>query len=186
MIDWGISDLHLGHTNCITKFTRADGTPLRDFKDVEEMNKTIIDNINRVVGKDDRLFILGDVVINKKFIPLLDEINCKNLILLGGNHDRHYELLQPHFKEIHGCLEYRNCILTHIPVHPSQKYRFKANLHGHLHANNIMLPPITSSEKVIIYPDPWYVNLSVEQINYTPINLQELTENIRRECVNSF
>jgi calcineurin-like phosphoesterase family protein len=50
------------------------------------MNETIIRNINNTVSEKDRLFIAGDVVINKKFIPLMAEIKCENRINIMGNH----------------------------------------------------------------------------------------------------
>ena len=51
-------------------------------------------------------------------------------------------------------------MLTHIPIHPGQLNRFDANIHGHIHDRKI--------------DDKRYVNVSVEQINYTPISLDEV------------
>ena len=48
------SDFHVGHTNVI----RFDGRP---FKDVDEMNQSLIDNWNSVVGDEDVVFYLGDL-----------------------------------------------------------------------------------------------------------------------------
>jgi calcineurin-like phosphoesterase family protein len=182
MVNWVISDLHLGHKSCIEKFVRPDGTPLRDFKDIDEMNKTILDRINATVAENDRLYILGDVVINSKFLPLMDEINCKKRVLVGGNHDGDYEKLQKYFTRIHGCLEYNGCILTHIPVHPMQKERFKFNLHGHLHFGQVTMEvrewegPGKGWSQPITQVDPFYKNVSVEMVNYTPVSLDELTK----------
>lgn len=174
MTDFVTSDLHLGHEKCITEFKRPDGTRLRDFKDVEEMNEEIIGNINKTVSNLDRLFILGDCVINKKWIPKLELIECKNRILVGGNHDQHYELLVPHFKKILGCMEYSDCILTHIPVAESQFSRFKKNIHGHLHGNHQMTVGYDKRGTMMAIKDTRYVNVCVEQTNFTPVNLKEL------------
>jgi calcineurin-like phosphoesterase family protein len=176
--DFTFSDLHLGHAKTLELFTRPDGSPLRDFPDVDTMNNTIINNINKTVGVKDRLIVVGDVVINKKFLPLSDGINCTNRILIGGNHDNVYEELQKYFGKIYGCLEYDNCILTHIPIHPSQKYRFKNNIHGHLHFGQVGSNEFVSSNegyKEKFIPDSFYVNVSVEMVNYTPVELRSIT-----------
>ena len=48
------SDLHLGHRGII----RMQDRP---FADLEEMNRVLIYNYNAVVGKDDIVYILGDI-----------------------------------------------------------------------------------------------------------------------------
>lgn len=47
------SDTHFYHSNII-------GFCKRPFKNVEDMNETLIENWNRVVGQDDIVFHLGD------------------------------------------------------------------------------------------------------------------------------
>lgn len=46
------SDLHLGHEKAITINNRP-------FSNVDEMNDTLIDNVNKMVAADDELWILG-------------------------------------------------------------------------------------------------------------------------------
>ncbi len=149
-----IADLHLGHSN-ILNFTNGDGSKVRPFSSVEEMNQTIIQNWNRTVGKNDTVYVLGDVVINKKHLHLVGELEGRK-ILVKGNHDEapiaHYT---KYFSDIRGACQRRGYILTHIPVHESQKGRFKGNIHGHLHST--------------VIADPWYKNVCVEQVNYTPV-----------------
>ena len=48
------SDLHLGHRGII----RMQDRP---FADLKEMNRVLIYNYNAVVGKDDIVYILGDI-----------------------------------------------------------------------------------------------------------------------------
>ena len=50
---WFTADSHISHRNII-KYCK------RPFSDVEEMNETLISNWNKVVGKDDFVFHLGD------------------------------------------------------------------------------------------------------------------------------
>ena len=66
-----------------------------------------------------------------------------------------------------------NIIFTHIPVHPDSKARFKANVHGHLHSNKVRF----DNGKGEI--DNFYINVSVEQINFTPIHYDELKKLIK-------
>ncbi len=76
------SDLHLGHKNIINYCERP-------FNDVHEMNKTILDNINKVVGFDDELYILGDFCFkSKKPIEYRSRIICQKVHIILGNHDK--------------------------------------------------------------------------------------------------
>lgn len=76
-----IADYHFGHANVI----RFDKRP---FNSAEEMDKTMIDNWNDVVGKDDTVYILGDFCWNteERWIEILDQLNGKK-VLIRGNHD---------------------------------------------------------------------------------------------------
>ena len=78
------SDTHFGHKNIIKYINRP-------FDTVEEMDETIINNINNVDGKHDELYILGDFTLwgnYNKVKSYRDRINCKFLYLILGNHDR--------------------------------------------------------------------------------------------------
>lgn len=148
-----ISDTHFGHTNIIKYCNRP-------FSTVDEMDEALIENWNSVVRPDDKVYHLGDVAMSHRKLPILDRLHGTK-ILIKGNHDifalKYYT---PYFKDIRGSHDLAGFVLTHIPVHESQKFRYKGNLHGHLH------------DKIIW--DPWYQNVSVELINYTPISLEEI------------
>ena len=63
--------------------------------------------------------------------------------------------------------------MSHVPVHPSQLDRWKLNVHGHLHAETVMLGDI---------PDSRYYNVSMEAIDFTPVHLSVITnEMLKRE-----
>lgn len=63
-----ISDLHLGHNNII----RLDNRP---FKNMTEMETTIINNWNSVVSDNDQVYILGDMFWNNDKAPeILDKL----------------------------------------------------------------------------------------------------------------
>lgn len=77
------SDPHFGHVRIIDLCDRP-------FKTLDQMNETIIDNINDTVGSENRLVILGDIVMGKldENLELLSRIEAVELILIPGNHDR--------------------------------------------------------------------------------------------------
>lgn len=135
-----ISDLHFGHEKAVTTFTR-EGTEerLRNFSHVDEMNEYLIDKWNSVVGKNDNVLVLGDVVINKKNMHLVHRLKGSKVLVLG-NHDMmplgdYYEW----FRKVQVARDFDGCILTHIPVHESQlEHRWKANVHGHLHDKHLL------------------------------------------------
>jgi calcineurin-like phosphoesterase family protein len=86
---------HYGHTNicrATTRWTDADNVT-RDFKSLDHMNTTIVDNINEAVGENDVLIHLGDFSFGG--FPMISEfrnrIICKNIHLVLGNHDEHIE-----------------------------------------------------------------------------------------------
>jgi calcineurin-like phosphoesterase family protein len=162
------SDHHYNQVNILT-FKRSDGTPLRQFADIETMNETIIANHNSVVRPCDKVYFLGDVVMGTKASDLnfLSRMNGTK-VLIKGNHD----LCKPqayleYFKDIRGSHQFDGMILTHIPIHPESLARWGLNVHGHLHANVV----VRELSKI---PDPRYFNVSLEQINYTPISLEEI------------
>ena len=161
---WLISDTHFGHVN-ITKFLNEDGTKLRPWEDINEHDEALIDNWNSVVKEHDTVYHLGDVVINRKHLWKISKCNGKKRLVMG-NHDIFRDTeYHDHFKYLHGSLvrnvtKDKNFILTHIPVHDGSKGRFCANVHGHLHGN--------------VIDDHWYINVSCEQIGFTPIALEDV------------
>lgn len=160
-----IADTHFGHAN-ICKFLRKDGTPLRPWNDVQEMDEQLIQNWNAKVGQYDRIYLVGDAVIARKNLKIFNRLNGKK-VLIKGNHDI-FKLNDylPYFEDIRAYHVLDNHLVCHIPVHPSSKGRFTANIHGHTHDN------IVRDENN--WPDPWYIPVSVEQIDYTPVAFEEI------------
>jgi calcineurin-like phosphoesterase family protein len=162
---WLISDTHFGHANILT-FKKYNGELLRNFKNVDEMDWTMVSNWNKVVAPEDKVYHLGDLSICKwaRLDTILSCLNGKK-VLIRGNHDT-LKLSQysKYFYDVRGCHVLDNILLAHIPVHPDCLGRFRGQVHGHLHCNLIGQP----------VPDKRYLNVSVEQINYTPINWEEV------------
>lgn len=162
-----IADLHVGHTNCLT-FKTNEGTPLRPYSTVEEMDAALEANWNSVVRPQDKVYVLGDLVMHKRNLPFFDRVVGEK-VLIKGNHDiEKLSAYTPYFKDIRACHQLDKFILTHIPIHPQSLSRWKGNIHGHLHSNKVMLDGV---------PDPRYICVSVEQINFTPISLEILKKN---------
>ena len=176
-----ISDHHLGHTNSWEKFKREDGSPLRPFTSTEEMNETMIERHNAKVKEQDTVYFLGDVVINKKYLELVKRMNGRK-ILVRGNHDifKDEDYRAVGFQQIHGVRVFVDkFILSHIPLHPDcVTERFKVNVHGHLHANEIMIDETLMSSSYI-KPDPRYLCVCVEQTDFTPLHFDEVEERIQ-------
>lgn len=180
-----ISDTHFGHHG-VTQFLREDGSKLRPWDNVEEMDEALVENWNKVVGVKDKVYHLGDVVINRKALPIMSRLNGEK-VLLRGNHDvfrmSEYAL---YFKDIRGSHKLDTFILTHIPIHPASLARWcGGNIHGHLHSNNVMRNVTLSDTngKQIMEKDPRYICVSVEQINYTPINFEQIREEHAKRTV---
>lgn len=115
-----MSDPHFGHKN-ILRFSRPE------FTDVNYHNEHLINQINKTVGIDDTLYILGDIAFSSQY-QYLQRIVCSNIRIVLGTHDypSKLEVMQkmlPNAK-FGGVLEVKlnghNCVLTHVPVHTSQ------------------------------------------------------------------
>ena len=80
-MNYFISDLHFGHKNCLA----FDNRP---FINIEERDKTIVDNWNSVVGIDDDVYVLGDISWHNatKTIEIFKQLKGR-IHLIQGNHD---------------------------------------------------------------------------------------------------
>ena len=61
----------------------------RGFSNVREMTKAIFDEINKTVGPEDTLYILGDLMLGdtEAGITLLQTLRCADIHIILGNHD---------------------------------------------------------------------------------------------------
>lgn len=161
-----IADTHFGHAG-VCNFLRNDGTKLRPWTDPVQMDKDMVEYWNDTVRPNDKVYHLGDVVMNRKALITLDQLHGDK-ILVKGNHDIFkLEDYTKYFRDIRAYVVMDNFILSHIPVHPESKGRFKGNIHGHLHANKL--------------DDPWYLCVSVEQINYRPISWADAIKRMEQQ-----
>lgn len=179
---WFISDTHFGHEKTCTVFKRADGSPLRPFGCAQEMDEFMIKAWNERVRPNDKVYHCGDVVINRKFLHVLGRLNGDK-VLIRGNHDI-FKLqdYSQYFRDIRAFDVKNGMIFSHVPIHPESLGRFGTNIHGHLHANRVMkIKGVDRKTGELEYSDqvdPRYFNVSVEQIDFAPISLEEVNKRI--------
>lgn len=163
-----ISDLHLGHTNIIKYCNRP-------FKDVHEMNKTLVYNWNSTIHKEDIVYFLGDLAYgrNSSTDNWLQKLNGK-ITFIKGNHDESssLELLDHMIIEFEGIKFY----LTHDPANVPETWNGWV-IHGHVH-NNSHDYDMKQRHPYINF-NKRRVNLSVELTKYKPLKLSTITKQIK-------
>lgn len=171
-----ISDLHFGHGNIV----RLCGRP---YADVEQMDAALIENWNRRVKKNDVVYLLGDVVWDKKKVAYYMEQLAGKKILIAGNHDADWvkrEACRAHFEAVMPYLE------THLEGHPITMCHYPLlewrdsredtprklgyHIHGHIH-NRI------SEEYRQMYLRVHALNAGVDINGFMPVTFRELLEN---------
>ena len=173
-----VSDTHFGHLG-VCKFTRNDGvTKLRPWDNAEDMDEEMIKRWNETVRPNDKVYHLGDVVINRKALKTLGRLNGDK-VLIRGNHDifRDDEYRQ-YFRELRAYHILNGMIMSHIPIHTESLGRFGTNIHGHLHANRVMIQKHAKATPEI---DPRYHCVCVEQTDFRPILFEDVIKRIKAE-----
>ena len=171
-----VSDTHFGHAG-VCRFLRDDGTKLRPWDNPEEMDEEMVKRWNETVRPNDKVYHLGDVVINRRAIKTLHRLNGDK-VLIKGNHDIfRLDEYTEHFRDIRSYHVMNGMILSHIPVHEESLYRFGTNIHGHLHSNRVM----RTDRFGVTTIDPRYYNVCVEQTDFRPILFEDVIERIKQQ-----
>ena len=182
------SDLHFNHD-------REFVWKVRGYESVEEMNEDIIENFNSVVGKDDDVYILGDLclgggdaLILAKNKILIESLNGR-LHIIRGNHDtdRRVQMYETCANVVDvvkwaDMLHYRgyHFYLSHFPTLTGnlEKESLKqctCNLFGHTHqTTNFHLDM------------PFMYHVGVDSHNCYPVNLDDIIEEMKakvKECL---
>jgi len=175
-----ISDMHFNHKNIL----EFEGK-YRPFKTIEEHDQALIERWNSVVTKRDKVFVLGDFSFGKGSVQVAKKLNGSKTLIMG-NHD-----LQPIseyaecFDKVYGAFKYKGYMLTHIPIHRGDDGRnLLGNIHGHMHSRNVNMEEdglvqiegtVTFYQRGALVPDPFYLNVSIEQLpNLQPILFEDL------------
>lgn len=167
-----VSDTHFGHAG-VCRFTRNDGvTKLRPWDNADEMDEEMIKRWNERVKPKDKVYHLGDVVINRRALPTLARLNGDK-VLIRGNHDIFPDVeYREYFRELRAYHVVEGMIFSHIPIHEESLGRFGVNVHGHLHANRVM-----KDGKI----DVRYHSVCVETTDFAPILFEDVKKRIIAE-----
>ena len=166
-MDFFTADLHFGHADVIDRFGRP-------FEGADQMDDLLLANIQKRVGPDDRLWILGDFAWNRSaplgwLENLFDHLPSQNCHLIRGNRDCPAVLSLPwrsvcEIAEISvkdGAGRDQKLVLSHYPMMTwSGAAKGALHLFGHVHSN------WEGSKRA--------VNMGVEWWDYAPATLDEI------------
>jgi len=173
-----VSDTHFGHSG-VCRFTCDDGvTKIRPWTDPDEMDEAMVKAWNERVRPTDKVYHLGDVVINRKAMGILRRLNGDK-VLIRGNHDIFRdEEYREHFRELRAYHVMNGMILSHIPLHPESLGRFGVNIHGHTHQRRVMKDNGYGGQEI----DTRYHCVCVEQTpDFAPILFEDVLKRIEEE-----
>ncbi len=167
------SDLHFGHVNII-RYSH------RPFDHVQQMDDTLIANLNAVVGAEDTLYFLGDFCMGverehwvERCRAYRERIVCRNIVLIWGNHDKRTD---PGFTDLFSAaydlhemvLGEQRLVLCHYPLRTwNQSHHGSWHLHGHEHGQLAEDPQSLSFDVGV---DCW---------NYRPLSWEQVQELMR-------
>jgi calcineurin-like phosphoesterase family protein len=180
-----VSDTHFGHAG-VCRFTHEDtGVKIRPWTDPDEMDEAMVKAWNERVKPTDKIYHLGDVVINRKALKTLARLNGDK-VLIRGNHDIFPDVeYREYFRELRAYHVMDGMILSHIPVHAESLGRFGVNIHGHLHTRRVKKARgVDARTGEVLYSDaidPRYHCVCVEQTDFAPILFEEVIKRIEAE-----
>jgi calcineurin-like phosphoesterase family protein len=133
------SDQHWGHGNINRHCNRG-------FDNIHDMNQFMTDQINKVVKQNDHLYLLGDVSYRGSPVrDYLKTLNCNNIYISIGNHDRAkdlYELQKTYgkVKLVDKYIEINHrgqwIFMMHYPMRSwAKSFHGSWHLFGHVHGN---------------------------------------------------
>ncbi len=182
---WVYSDPHFYHKNIVT-FTNYDGTKVRPWDCHIQMTEEMIEWYNELVDDKDRVYILGDVAFkNSDMHKSVGRLKGRK-VLVPGNHEppkmrQYFDL----FDDVRGYVVKKGFIMSHIPIHEQSLGRWGLNIHGHLHANQVMVEGFHGKKHdgldenygrpiKTVEPDKRYYCACVEHTNFRPKLLDEI------------
>lgn len=175
-------DLHFGHERMIAYDNRPFGT-------VEEMDRELIRRWNAKVGKEDLVYVLGDMIWKSHggdAASLIRSLNGR-IILIRGNHDRFLHNAEAKaaladvkdYDDVCVTLEdgrKKRCILSHyfIPLYNGH-WQHAIHLHAHSHFTEEADYEVDFAERLNAegFPNEIY-NVGCMYWNYEPVTLDEI------------
>lgn len=180
---WFVSDIHINHKNIIEYSHRP-------FKDVEEMNETLINNWNNTVPEDGIVFDLGDFAIggSKVWNDALSRLNGKHYLILG-NHDmknyresysKYFELVT---QQMYIQVDDVSIYLNHFPyLCFGGAYREQHNvwqLFGHIHSGPNAKEGKDLNRLCMLFPTQY--DVGVDNNDYKPVSFWQVKQIIEKQ-----
>lgn len=162
------SDTHFSHKNIIEYEDRP-------YKDIEEMNESLILNWNSVVRNTDTVYHLGDFGFGNvsMFKPIVSRLNGKKKLIIG-NHDKRvkpdvwrsigFDMVYDHPIIIENFF-----VLSHKPPQYMTEKVPYVWIYGHVHGSP-MYQTITKNS----------VCVCVERWKYKPINFEDIKNKLKK------
>jgi calcineurin-like phosphoesterase family protein len=191
---WFTSDTHYSHNNICRGTTNwitsqdYDQCMTRPFETLEDMNEAIVEGINGVVHPNDWLIHLGDWSFGgfEKISEFREQINCKNIVLILGNHDHHIQNNKDNIKRIfshvahyeelkvtHSEKSTEKFVLCHYPIISwNGQHHATRMLHGHQHLKGDLRVTQTDRMDVGICGSPFFRPYHIDEV------VKHLNENI--------
>lgn len=178
MAKFYISDLHLGHENCIM----FDDRP---FDSCEDMHRTIIHNWNNAVTDNDDIYILGDISMKPDIGMFIVPKLHGRKYLIQGNHDRLSDKYKKLFVWVKDMTEVKDnghsVILCHYPITSWRHMRHGTyHLYGHVHNSSEWTLVERIKSQMIEKGNPYNcynVGCMLDYMNYTPRTLEYIINN---------
>lgn len=194
---WLTSDTHYSHNNIcrgvsnwITSSDYED-CMTRPFETLEEMNDSLVNNINGVVDANDWLIHLGDWSFGgfEKIEEFRSRLNCKNIVLILGNHDHHilknkdgvrklftYVAHYEELKVTQSDSPKGKFVLCHYPIISwNGQHHGVRMLHGHQHLKGDRRVTQTDRMDIGICGNP----------EFRPYHIEEVLEHLDQTIVNN-
>lgn len=159
------ADTHFGHAEIIRLCSRP-------FRNVEEMDRKLIEWWNETVGPNDLVYHIGDVSdyrgedIEDLLRSLMHQLNGRKRLVMG-NHDRKGVRFWKRvgFEEVYRdeFLDLGHCVLSHKPLDVKILGPSVLNVHGHTHNREPNGPE-----------RPNHFCVSVEMTNYRPVLIEDI------------
>lgn len=184
---WYTADLHLSHRKL---------AELRGFDSVEEHDAAVFDNWAATVGKDDSVWVLGDLTLGHPawVQPMLSKLPGRKHLILG-NHDRGHPVFRNshnqlgHYTAFHSVqlaarrrIGDTSVLLSHLPYsgdhtaedrHPQWRLPDCGEwlLHGHTHSPD----KYTGGKQIHVGLDAWGLKpASTDQVRRLMVACEEI------------
>lgn len=158
MNHWFIADTHFGHANII-KYSK------RPFKNLKEMDETLIKNWNDHVRPNDQVYHLGDFAFGDNPAKYANRLNGKIHLVLGNHDYKQFGRLAGLFETVQDVKEIKlgrqRIFLSHY-AHRTWPGSHKGSWHLFGHTHGTLLPMGKSFD------------VGVDEQDFKPINLDQV------------